>query len=643
MAVINAQNISRAYGPEDIFEGVSVSIPHGARIGLVGPNGAGKTSLLRILIGLEAPDTGTVTMAKSTRLGFLPQRTEEGFGAGRTLWEQMLSVFSDLLAQETRLHDLADAIAAYPDDAGLLEQYGSAQARFEREGGYTYANRIEQVLTGLGFEPGDYQRPVTQLSGGQRTRALLAHLLLEAPDLLLLDEPTNHLDIQAIEWLENWLRDYPGALLIVSHDRYFLDRVVTHIWELIFGQLEEYRGNFSHYAQQREERHTALLRAYERQQEFIAKEEDYIRRNIAGQNTRQAQGRRKRLERFLKDEAILAPRHHARMHLALGSVERSGDEVIRTRDLVIGYHDDRVPLFTVPDITLYRGERAALIGPNGAGKTTFMKTLLGQLAPLGGTAKLGSAVEIGYFAQAHEGLHDTKTVLDEIMEGTQLLPAEARDYLGKYLFSGDDVYKPISTLSGGERGRVALARLALSGANLLLLDEPTNHLDIASQEVLETVLAEFTGTIILITHDRYLVRNLATQIWDLHPARGEKNGKNEMIVFAGPYEEYLSSRDGRTAPPPPPAKKPQPARATTAPSGTLRVPMSKFERGKRLAQVEEQIARLEVEIVNLSGALEEASAAGQVERVTELGAAYTRTEADLEALMLQWEELLVSD
>ncbi len=643
MAIVSGHNLARSFGAEDIFTGVEVTIPHGARIALVGPNGAGKTTLLRLLAGLDEPSEGEVSHAKGLRIGVLPQEAEMALAGEQVLWDEMLTAFTDLLAQETRLSQLADELAASPDDADLLRTYGNVQHRFEEAGGYDYELRIKQVLTGLGFEQRDYQRPIEQLSGGQKTRALLARLLLENPDLLILDEPTNHLDIQAIEWLENWLKAFPGALLLVSHDRYFMDSLAGQVWELIFGQLQIYRGNYSHYVQQREARHTLLLAEYERQQAFIARTEDFIQRNIAGQNTRQAQSRRKRLERFLRDEAIARPREHRVMHLNLQSGRRSGDEVIKTRGLVIGYHDDGVPLFAAPDITLYRGECAALIGPNGAGKSTFLKTILGQLRPLKGRAQLGASVEVGYFAQAHEGLNQDNTIMDEILSVQNLPIGAVRSYLGPFLFSGDDVFKPISALSGGERGRVALAKLALSGANLLLLDEPTNHLDIPSQEILEAVLADFEGTILLVSHDRYLIGNLATQIWALHTSDGSNGGKAELIVHEGPYAEYLARREQRQREPAAPKPKPasrskSPARQASTAAG--KPPLSKHEREKRLEQVEARIHQAEVEQVNLSGELEAASAAGDVAEVTRLGEAYAQVEAELEGLMGEWEELL---
>jgi ATP-binding cassette subfamily F protein 3 len=469
----------------------------------------------------------------------------------------------------------------------------------------------------------------------------LGRLLLEEPDLLALDEPTNHLDIDAVEWLEHFLNDFPGAVLVVSHDRYFMDAVAQTIWEMDFGAVEVYRGNYSHYVTQREERHARLLKEYQTQQEFIAKEEDYIRRNIAGQNTRQAKGRLRRLERLKRDALITRPRQRQKLHLRMGDTVRSGDKVLMTRDLDVGYPDAPAPLFRAPDITLRRGEVAALIGPNGAGKTTFIKTIIEQIPPLAGEVKLGASVQIGYFAQAHELLDERSSILDEIQSVKPMPLSAARDYLAQFLFQGDDVFRPISTLSGGERGRVALAKLALSGANCLLLDEPTNHLDIASQEILQNVLADFPGTILLVSHDRYLIDALATQIWAVRPG--------DLEVFEGPYREYLAARDR--------AKQEAVAQAEAAKqaarsagagnkgqaelaSDGRKGGLNPYQRQKRLAELELHIPELEAQLEQLTSAIGEASAQGDAERVRALGEAYTRAEAELHATMADWERLV---
>jgi ATP-binding cassette subfamily F protein 3 len=356
-----------------------------------------------------------------------------------------------------------------------MARYGPLQEAFDRAGGYTYPARIRRVVRGLGFAEGEIAAPLSRLSGGERTRADLARLLLEDPDLLLLDEPTNHLDLQAIEWLEGWLEGWPGAAVIVSHDRYFLDHSVETVWELDGRKLVSYHGNYSAYAGQRAERLRLQAGEYRAQQDHVRREQDYIRRNIAGQNSRQAQGRRTRLERMLQQEAVGRPAAERNVRIDFAGADRSGDVILETHGLAVGYADAAEALFDVPDLVLSRGECVALIGPNGAGKTTFLKTLLGDLPPLAGTIRLGAGLKIGYFAQAHELLRPDRTVVEEVLSAApNWTRAQARDFLARFLFTGDSVDKQVEVLSGGERGRVALAKLALEGANLLLLDEPTN-------------------------------------------------------------------------------------------------------------------------------------------------------------------------
>jgi ATP-binding cassette subfamily F protein 3 len=619
MPLLNAYNLGKSYGPDDIFSGVSFSVPHHARIGLVGANGVGKTTLLRILVGLDEPSAGSVQFARGARVGYLPQ--EAVLEGGHTLWEECLRPFADLVTRQDELAQLEHTLS---DDT--LETYGKRQHEFESMGGYTYELRIRQTLVGLGFIPSDFHRPITQLSGGQRTRAVLARLLLTEPDLLLLDEPTNHLDIGAVEWLESWLKDWRGGVLVVSHDRYFLDVVADHIWEMT-PALETYRGNYSAYLMQREARYTRLLQEAEARQEFIEKEEDYIRRNIAGQNTAQAQGRRKRLQRLLAETQFTPHRDSRRLRIKLAPAARSGDLVLRTYDLAVGYADEGHPLFTSPDLTLLRGECAAILGPNGAGKTTFLKTILGIIPPYAGETLLGASLTIGYFAQAHEGLHPTWTLMEEI-NGVmpQWLPAAVRNYLARFLFTDDDVFRTVDTLSGGERGRLALAVLALQGANLLLLDEPTNHLDLSSQEVLQAVLDEFNGTILLVSHDRYLIDALATQIWDVEPDGGV------LSVFEGTYSEYRTARQAAASSRTPVEKasgRPRPS----APQAGL----SKYEQRRRKQQLdalEAEIHTLESRLAALTSLLE--TPTGDPLRIQSAGQEYLQVQALLEERMTSW-------
>ena len=635
MSLITFSSLSKSYGPHDIFRDLSGAVPHGSRIGLVGPNGIGKTTLFRIFAGLEEPSGGGLHRARGLRLGYLPQEAVTGLlEDDNTLWQEMLTAFDDLLAREVELRqleaDMADPANAKRDSA--MEKYGHLQEQFEHDGGYTYETRIKQALDGLGFAASDYGRPIQQFSGGQKTRALLARLLLENPDLLILDEPTNHLDIAAVEWLEKFLSEWPGAALIVSHDRYFLDEVVNKVWEISPARIDEYNGNYSAYVQQRAERRERQSFEYEAQQAFIAKEEDYIRRNIAGQNTAQAKGRRRRLERLKATEGAVVdrPRELSTLNLKLSTDLRSGDRVLETYGAVIGYHDDGKPLFAAPDLLLWRGEVAALVGPNGTGKTTFLKTLLGQLPPLEGRVKLGSSLKIGYFAQAHEGLQMERTPIEEIQSVREMPVGAARDYLAKFLFTGDDVFKKVAVLSGGERGRVALAKLALEGANFLLLDEPTNHLDIPSQEILEAVLSDFEGTILLVSHDRYLIDALATQIWALEAGRLE--------TFKGSYREFVERRAITNYQLP--ITKPQKVDGKTkiATAKAAKPSAEERRRTQRAKELELIIESLEKRLAEISAELE--AAGTDLEKVRALGGEYVQVESDLATRLVEWERVL---
>ena len=629
MPLLSAVNLSKSYGSLDIFPEMSFRIPHRGRIGLVGANGVGKTTLLRILIGEEEPSSGSIHHARGIRVGYLPQ--ESTLDSTRTLWAECLTVFQDLLNMQQELHIMEAALEADPSNRGLVEEYGDLQTRFERMGGYEFENRTRITLSGLGFSRVEEKRPVSQLSGGQRTRALLAKLLLSEPDLLLLDEPTNHLDISAVEWLEAFFKDWRGAVLIVSHDRYFLDQVTNLTWEMT-PALEEYRGNYSAFLTQREEHYRRRLQEYQAQQEFIEKEEDYIRRNLAGQNTRQAQGRRTRLERMLHEARLTPPIERKTLRLHLVSSGRSGDLVLRTRGLSVGYADEGRPLFNVDDLTLIRGECAAIIGPNGAGKTTFLKTILEQIPPYAGETLLGASLKIGYFAQAHEGLRSDYTLMEEIQSHMpKWLPAEIRDYLAKFLFSGDDVFKEVGLLSGGERGRLALACLALQGANLLLLDEPTNHLDLPSQEILQTILSQFQGTILLVSHDRFLIDALATQLWEVIP------GQQKLVVFEGSYSEYRATKQSLTADDNT-AKPKQKAELSRESKPSQPKSKGQLQRLRhQMHTLEEKIAEQEKELRMIESQLSNS----QVDpaRLQQLASDYARIQAQLDEKILQWGEL----
>jgi ATP-binding cassette, subfamily F, member 3 len=666
MSLITVSSLSKSFGAEDLFREVSFSIAKGARLAIVGPNGIGKTTLLRILIGDEEPTAGSLTRAKSLRLGYLSQ--EADFELQGVLWDVCLEPFAELIRMQAELEKLEGEMSDSVKREQALARYGALQHEFERRGGYVYQVRIKQVLTGLGFNEVDFHMSLDHLSGGQRTRAHLARLLLSNPDLLLLDEPTNHLDINAVEWLEGYLTQWEGAAIVVSHDRYFLDHACNALLEMAVSGAEYYRGNYSTYLQEREIRWSHRFEIFEGEKEKLLKEVEYIKKNIAGQNTLQAKGKLKRLSRLVQaieqvgmDAAVntnwsqldvetttspfsveeaekrvrgLRPplRVMPDLHLHLHSTRRSGDLVIRSRELEIGYPGKL--LFRTPDIELRRADCAALIGPNGAGKSTFLKTILGQIEPLAGEVILGASLHIGYFAQAHEGLDPNKTLIEEIDSVMpQWLPAQIRDYLGKYLFSGDDAFKKVSMLSGGERGRLALAKLALQDTNLLLLDEPTNHLDIPSQEVLQAVLDTYQGTILLVSHDRYLVDALATQIWEIDP------DESHMTVFKGSYSQMKEAREKESA-----VESVQKAAALAA-----RIPIRakrqtqharNQEERRKLAQLQElenAIAALEAELANLSGQLESPFVSSN--EVVKIGQEYERIQKEMDAKLGDWERM----
>lgn len=673
MSLISVNSLSKSFGAEDLFSGVTFSVAKGARLALVGPNGIGKTTLLRIIIGQEEPSGGMITRSKNLRIGYLSQ--EADFELKGALWDVCLEPFADLIRMQVEVERLESEMSEPTKREQALVRYGTVQHEFERRGGYVYQVRIKQVLTGLGFDPHDFHMSLDHLSGGQRTRAHLARLLLSNPDLLLLDEPTNHLDIKAVEWLEGYLTQWEGAAIIVSHDRYFLDHACNALLEMAISGTEYYRGNYSTYLQEREIRWNHRFEIFEGEQEKLLKEVEYIKKNISGQNTLQAKGKLKRLTRvvqaieqvgmdaavntnwsqldvetttspFSVEEAerrvrsLRAPqRVTPDLHLHLRSTSRSGDLVIRTRILKVGYRaEDGVPekfLFSTPDLELRRLDCAALIGPNGAGKSTFLKTILGQIEPLSGEVTLGASLQIGYFAQAHEGLDPNKTVLDEILTASPgMLPYQGREYLGKYLFSGDDAFKLVSMLSGGERGRLALAKLGMQDTNLLLLDEPTNHLDITSQEVLQSVLDSYQGTILLVSHDRYLVDALATQIWEINP------DESQMIAFNGTYSQMKEEREKEAA---------RLAIAQTTVTSDSRTAINEArkarsketrEERRRIAQLQElenTIAELEATLSNLSTQLE--SPFVKPDEVRKIGTEYERVQREMDEKLNEWERM----
>jgi len=665
MSLITVSSLSKSFGPTDIFSGVSFSVAKGARMAIVGPNGIGKTTLLRILVGTDEASSGVVTRSRGVRVGYLSQ--EADFEMTGTLWDACESVFSHFKKEQEELHRLEGLMSDPTQGEEIMTRYGRLQEEFERRGGYTYMTKIRQALTGLGFSEADYQLSIDHLSGGQRTRGFLARLLLSDPDLLLLDEPTNHLDIAAVEWLEGYLSQWEGAAIIVSHDRYFLDKACNVIFEMFPGATETYRGNYSAYLKQRAERAERRQEIFDSEKEKLMKEVEYIRKNVSGQNVLQAKGKLKRLSRILQaieqvgmeaalnqkwsetaaeisvttsimsvDEAerrvrgMQSPvRALPNLHLRLNSATRSGDMVIRSENIKVGYSDKF--LFSSPNIDLRRGDCAALIGPNGAGKTTFLKTILGQIPPLAGEVTLGASLSVGYFAQAHEGLDPQKSVLEEIVAATNWIPNRAREYLGKFLFSGDDAFKKVSMLSGGERGRLALAKLALQDTNLLLLDEPTNHLDIPSQEVLEAVLDDYQGTILLVSHDRYLVDAIATQIWEID------TDESHLIIFKGTYSQLKEQRENELARQNIAEFAAADTRKKDAPKAKSASTKEERQRIAKIQKLENGIAALEAELAEIGSQLE--NPPKDAGAVVKLAKEYDRVQKEMDSLLAEWEGL----
>ena len=575
MIILQGNQLGHAFGADDLFEDVSVLLHAKERVGLVGPNGVGKTTLLLILAGLLEPTEGRVRREDNLTLGYLRQEAVLTFaGQDNTVYEEMLSVFANLREQETRLRELEASMEAGQMGEDILEEYGRIQTSYEHGGGYAYQQDIKRVLHGLGFAPEQWEIPLAHLSGGQKTRVLLGRLLLEKPDLLILDEPTNHLDTAAIEWLEKTLRTWEGSLLIVSHDRYFLDRVVNQVWAMAQNGVKRYKGNYSTYVRQRDLAWQHEETLFNNEIARLEGELEFIRKNIAGGKTDIAKGKLKRLTRdivLIEEVGLLGMQGKnwlqigervrtlsvneaaqrikelpspasqiPKLKIKLKPEQRGSRFVLRTKKLRIGYPNNL--LFDCDDINLERLDCVALIGPNGSGKSTFLRTLVGEISPLRGKLRLGDGLKPGYFAQGHEQLDVNKRVLDEVIGHKPMSVNDARSYLGQYLFRGETVFKQVGDLSGGERGRLALALLALDEANFLLLDEPTNHLDIPSQEALQAVLEQFDGTIVLVSHDRYLVDRLATQIWELRDGGDGENGR--LHIFEGTYQEFLATKEG---------------------------------------------------------------------------------------------------
>jgi ATP-binding cassette subfamily F protein 3 len=530
MGILRVEGLHKAFGIETLFTNVSFELDRGDTIGLIGANGTGKTTLMRCLLGLESIDGGRVAIPVGENIGYVQQDSTLHQG---TLYEELCSAYADILACQDKMHELEQVIAGTKEETvleGLMKEYAKVVDKFERGGGYEYENNIRRVAFGLGFTMEDFERKIETFSGGQKTRICLARALIRQPDFLFLDEPTNHLDIGMVEWLEDFLIGYPGGVLIISHDRYFLDKVVNRVIELENKALTAYKGNYSSYMQQKAENMAALENAYGKQQDHIAKTEAYIQMYRAGIKSKQARGREKQLQRL---ERIVLPANIARFDFfGFNPPSECAERVAELEETTAAYGEKKI--FEKLSLLIRKGDGVALVGPNGAGKTTLLKLLTGELSPVSGRVKLGSRVKVGYFSQEHEGLNGKNRIIDEIMHEYGFSEERARHYLGAFLFRGDDVFKIVGDLSGGEKSRLAMLKLMLTGANFLILDEPTNHLDIPAKEAVEEAILSFPGTFLTVSHDRYFLDKVANCMVEL------ADGKLEE--YAGNYSYYREKK-----------------------------------------------------------------------------------------------------
>ena len=628
MIILSAQHIAKSFGVNAVLRDVSLTVQQGDRIGLVGVNGCGKSTLMRILAGLDAQDGGEISLVRGLRVGYLAQQNM--VTSGETVWNELQKVYEQVFAMEKKLRELEDEMAHAHTDAQRFAQlsadYDRLTQRFEEAGGYSWKSMVSGVLNGLGFKPAQYDQCVDSLSGGEQTRLCLARLLLQKPDLLLLDEPTNHLDMETLQWLENYLAAYKGSVLVISHDRYFLDHVCTGIVEILMGSSEQYNGNYTRYIAQRQERFESRMRAYEIQQKEIERQQAIIARYRMfnrEKSIRAAESREKALDRM---EKLEKPVDERAIRFSFEARRRTGEDVLQLTEMSKSFGEKH--LFHDLTLRVRAGDRVALIGPNGVGKSTLIKIIVGEELPDTGFIRYGSNVDIGYYDQHQSTLHADKTVLDEIWDRfPQMEQSNVRGALGMFLFTGDDVFKPIHTLSGGEKGRVALTALMLRKDNLLLLDEPTNHLDMDSREVLEEALTDFGGTIITVSHDRYFINRIANRIIEMQP-----DGVTEYI---GNYDDYIERKNRPVA--------------VEAEAGKTKTELEKEKRREKLSrqalrqlkiraqEAEKAVGVKEAEIAELEAQMADPSLYSDAQKSADVQRAYQKAQQALQTLYEQWE------
>ena len=628
MIILSAQHIAKSFGVNAVLRDVSLTVQQGDRIGLVGVNGCGKSTLMRILAGLDAQDGGEISLVRGLRVGYLAQQNM--VTSGKTVWNELQKVYEQVFAMEKKLRELEDEMAHAHTDAQRFAQlsadYDRLTQRFEEADGYSWKSMVSGVLNGLGFKLAQYDQCVDSLSGGEQTRLCLARLLLQKPDLLLLDEPTNHLDMETLQWLENYLAAYKGSVLVISHDRYFLDHVCTGIVEILMGSSEQYNGNYTRYIAQRQERFESRMRAYEIQQKEIERQQAIIARYRMfnrEKSIRAAESREKALDRM---EKLEKPVDERAIRFSFEARRRTGEDVLQLTEISKSFGEKH--LFHDLTLRVRAGDRVALIGPNGVGKSTLIKIIVGEEQPDTGFIRYGSNVDIGYYDQHQSTLHADKTALDEIWDRfPQMEQSNVRGALGMFLFTGDDVFKPIHTLSGGEKGRVALTALMLRKDNLLLLDEPTNHLDMDSREVLEDALTDFGGTIITVSHDRYFINRIANRIIEM-----QSDGVTEYI---GNYDDYIE-------------RKNRPVAVETE-AGKTKTELEKEKRREKLSrqalrqlkiraqEAEKAVGVKEAEIAELEAQMADPSLYSDAQKSADVQRAYQKAQQALQTLYEQWE------
>lgn len=632
MILLQTNDVMRRFGADVLFHNINLQIQDHGRTALVGRNGAGKTTLLKMIAGITQPDEGTISKVKDLTIGYLAQ--DQGLDSQNNIWAELDLVFAPLHEMEKEIHQLEDQLGDLDSDSDqyqqMLNKYDRLQDEYKKQGGFEYESRMRGILHGFGFGEEYYDTPVDALSGGQKTKLALAKILLQEPNLLILDEPTNHLDMNVLAWLEDYLKSYRGALLVVSHDRYFLDHVVKDVYDLDNRTLTHYTGNYTQFVAHKQERLKAEWKHYDQQQKKIAKLEDFVNRNIVrASTTKRAQARRKQLEKM---DRLERPETDDRsIHFQFHSDKDSGTEVLDVENAKVGY-DEQV-LAGPLSFTVRKPQRIGIIGPNGIGKSTLLKSLLHQIPLVSGTVKFGANLEIGYYDQEQQQLHPEKTVLDEVWDDHPEVPEkDIRSLLGSFLFVGDDVYKPVHDLSGGEKARLELTKLSFKPINFLILDEPTNHLDIDSREVLENAINEFTGTVLFVSHDRYFINQVATDVLDMH--------KDGITHYEGNYDDFLAEQTKRQSSIPSDNTNKQATPSTGKQSYQQSKEQQKARRKlqRQVDKLEQEMSELEDQQTQLQEKMSQPEIATDIGKLTDLQKDLDATKDKAEEVELAWTE-----